>query len=150
MKLNTKISSIALLITYLLVPNTLQAGQREVIIRNIIAASGNIMIAVTPEAGAADFPEETAAIVKFQIAAKPGEMRHKFELPAGRYAIAVFHDIDSNGRLKTGIFGIPLEPVGFSKDPNWYFGPPKFGQAAFDVTAGDFQLTVTLSEPTDE
>lgn len=82
------------------------------------------MIAVTPKTGATDFPEETAAIVKFQIAAKPGETRHKFELPAGRYATPVFHDVDSKGLLKTGIFGIPLEPVGFSKDPNWYFIRP--------------------------
>ena len=47
------------------------------------------MIAVTPETGAADFPEETAAIVKFQIAAKPGEMRHKFELPASATIIGL-------------------------------------------------------------
>lgn len=65
MKLNTKISSIALLITCLLVPNTLQAGQSEVNIRNIVVFNSNIMIAVTPETGAADFPEETSAIVKF-------------------------------------------------------------------------------------
>jgi len=39
---------------------------------------------------------------------------HNIELPAGEYVVSMFQDTNSNGRLDTGIFGIPREPVGIT------------------------------------
>ena len=39
---------------------------------------------------------------------------HNIELPAGEYVVSIFQDTNSNGRLDTGIFGIPREPVGIT------------------------------------
>lgn len=42
----------------------------------------------------------------------------------GNYAVSVYHDENNSGILETGgVFGIPLEPYGFSNNPNMTFGP---------------------------
>jgi len=52
-------------------------------------------------------------------------------IPAGEYAVSIFHDIDKNGELNTNAIGIPNEPYGFSNDARGRFGPPKFKNAKF-------------------
>lgn len=67
------------------------------------------------------------------------------DVPEGSYAIAVFHDKNSNGKLDTNMLGIPKEPVAFSKGKMKTFGPPKFDECSFPVT-GDTELTIRLNE----
>ncbi len=68
-------------------------------------------------------------------------------LPAGTYAIAVHHDEDGDGVFDTGIFGIPLEGVGASRDAHGTMGPPSFDDARIDVPAGGTHITVHISYP---
>jgi uncharacterized protein (DUF2141 family) len=56
------------------------------------------------------------------------------DLPPGRYALAVFHDLNDNGKLDTNLLSMPTEPWGFSNGAVGNFGPPSFDQAA--VTLG--------------
>lgn len=58
------------------------------------------------------------------------------KVPAGRYAVAVYHDEDLNGKLNTNVVGIPREGYGFSNNPK-VPGRPKFEQAAFDFSRND-------------
>ena len=53
-------------------------------------------------------------------------------VPPGRYAISLFHDENSNGKLDT-VLMIPREGFGFSRDAKVRFGPPSFDAAAFAV-----------------
>lgn len=69
------------------------------------------------------------------------------DLPPGRYAIALFQDMDSNGKLDRNFFGAPVEPVGFSRNPDASWGAPDFEQAVFDVTNGNNELKITLKKP---
>lgn len=66
------------------------------------------------------------------------------DLPAGRYAVAVFHDTDGNGRLSTWPIGLPKEAYGFSRDARGRFGPPGFDAAAFDLPAAGARLEISL------
>ena len=59
------------------------------------------------------------------------------DVPAGPFAISVFHDKDSDRELDTGVFGIPTEAYGFSRDARDTFGPPSFDEARLDVVAGE-------------
>ena len=54
----------------------------------------------------------------------------------GRYAIALLHDENGNGKADRAAMMIPKEGFGFSRDAKVRFGPPKFGEAAFDVAPG--------------
>jgi uncharacterized protein (DUF2141 family) len=63
----------------------------------------------------------------------------------GTYAIAVFHDENSNGKLDRNFMGIPREGVGASNDATGHFGPPKFDAAAFRFAGGRLELKITIT-----
>ncbi len=65
-------------------------------------------------------------------------------VPAGDYAISLFHDEDENGELNMGRFiPIPAEKYGFSNNPSKMFGPPKYENCLFTVNK-DITLTIEL------
>ena len=65
-------------------------------------------------------------------------------LEPGTYGVKLFHDVDGDGELARGNFGIPTEPYGFSNDAPVRFGPPSFGDAAFALPTDGAVHTVTL------
>lgn len=56
-------------------------------------------------------------------------------VPFGIYAISSVHDEDSNGKLNTGLMGIPSEPYANSRGAKGRFGPPKWEDAKFSLDA---------------
>jgi uncharacterized protein (DUF2141 family) len=55
------------------------------------------------------------------------------KIPQGIYAVYLFHDENSNGKMDTNFFGMPVEGYGMSNNP-----PKKMGRPGFDET--NFQL----------
>src|SRR5579863_353208 len=47
-------------------------------------------------------------------------------IAAGTYAVACFHDENDNGKIDTGLFGIPTEGTVVSNHAKGTFGPPKY------------------------
>jgi uncharacterized protein (DUF2141 family) len=66
-------------------------------------------------------------------------------IPAGTYAIAVFHAERNETQMETGLFGKPKQGYGFSNNPSSTFGPPGFDSAAFAYKGGALNLPVQLS-----
>jgi uncharacterized protein (DUF2141 family) len=66
-------------------------------------------------------------------------------LNAGTYAISVFHDENSNGKLDTNFMGIPREGVGASNNAKGRLGSPKFDAAAFRFTGSRLELKITVN-----
>lgn len=64
-------------------------------------------------------------------------------VPPGRYAIAVHHDVDGNGLLAENAMGIPREPWAVSRNLRPRFSAPKFTDAAVDVR-GDTRIEVLV------
>ena len=62
------------------------------------------------------------------------------------YAVHVFHDLDSNGKMKTNFIGIPREPTGVSNEAKGKFGPPKFKDAKFAVTGEPVDVPIRMVE----
>lgn len=52
-------------------------------------------------------------------------------LPAGEYAVSVYHDENNNKKMDTNFFGIPKEGVGASNNARGHLGPPKYKDAKF-------------------
>jgi uncharacterized protein (DUF2141 family) len=65
-------------------------------------------------------------------------------LSPGVYALAVYHDRNSNGKLDSNMLGIPLEPYGFSNNARGVLGPPSFGEACFHVAGSNTRIEVRL------
>ena len=64
-------------------------------------------------------------------------------LKPGWYAVGVAQDSNGNGKIDTGWFGIPSEPVGVSRNPR-SFGPPRFDDCKVFIGAGVTRIPVTL------
>ena len=65
-------------------------------------------------------------------------------LPAGRYAIKAFHDIDGDGKMSSNPFGMPTEPFAFSNNAKGAMGPATWADAAFDVAADVTKISITI------
>ena len=62
----------------------------------------------------------------------------------GRYAIAVLHDENGNGKADRAITMIPKEGFGFSRDAKVSFGPPKFEDAAFTLGTDKREMAIRM------
>jgi uncharacterized protein (DUF2141 family) len=93
------------------------------------------------------FPKE-ADKAKSHVSASITDKRAVCEFmgiaPNATYAISVFHDENSNGKLDTNFMGIPREGVGASNGAKGHFGPPKFDAAAFRFQGGRLDLKITI------
>ena len=66
------------------------------------------------------------------------------DIPPGKYALAVIHDENMNGKLETTGLGIPTEGYGFSNDVKGLFGAPAFSAASFAYDGRHLDLTISL------
>ena len=62
----------------------------------------------------------------------------------GRYAIALLHDENNNGKADRALMMMPTEGYGFSRDAKVRMGPPKFDDAAFDVIGAPIFQTIKM------
>lgn len=98
-------------------------------------------------ATAADFPrniEKAVATTKSNISHGQAVCEFSDVVP-GRYAVSVFHDENSDGKLNRNFMGIPREGVGASNNAIGHFGPPKFDDAAFLYSGGVLDLKITVA-----
>jgi uncharacterized protein (DUF2141 family) len=65
-------------------------------------------------------------------------------LQTGNYAVAIFQDLNEDGVLNKGAFGVPSEPYGFSNNVRGSFGPPSFDAASFALAQRSKQVNVTV------
>ncbi len=111
-------------------------------VHNVPSEDGKINVAVYDS-------DET--FLKFEGVVKTGSTQaHKGvvdlkieDMPAGEYALAIFHDENGNDELDKNWLGIPTEKVAFSKGKMKTFGPPKYKECVFSVNS-DFEIDIEL------
>ncbi len=114
----------------------------EVTITGIKNAKGVIRVALCPpDAGFPDCKTKVVRSAALPIANGKASV-HFADLPAGHYAVSVFHDANSNGKLDT-FAGIPKDGYGFSRNPPFRPRAPKFSEAELAVH-GAVQTTIKL------
>ena len=68
------------------------------------------------------------------------------DVPAGTYAVAVYQDVNDNGKLDSNFIRIPKEPYGFSNNIE-KLTPPSFEQASFEFDgAGGISINSISTE----
>ena len=93
------------------------------------------------------FPSKAArADARTFVKPKAGKARCTFKnLKPGKYAVAVMHDADEDGKLKTSMVGRPQEWWGVSNNaPAERFGPPKYEAAVFDFAGEAKSIQIKL------
>lgn len=114
------------------------AGQPEASVDIDLAGlrSARGMIHACLTRNSAHFPDCKSDPASIRVSAPAGSARlHLEHLPPGRYAIAVFHDENSNQNLDK-LVGIPKEGFAFSRNPAIRFRAPRFDEVVIDVPAG--------------
>lgn len=81
-----------------------------------------------------DFPKKNRNSIGKEVEIKDCVAEYTFtNLKNGNYAIAVYHDLNSNGKLDRNWIGIPNEDYVFSNYATGSFGPPSFEDAKFEL-----------------
>ena len=62
----------------------------------------------------------------------------------GTYAVAIYHDANSNHKLDIGMLG-PTEDYGFSRNPHIFFSKPSLGSVRFAGPAGETTVHIRLN-----
>lgn len=107
-----------------------QKGNLTIEIDNVNTPGGTIWVGIYDHADHLFVKEK--AIVKGINVGKTGKITYTIEdLAYGTYAIALFHDINSNGELDRNLAGIPTEPFAFSQKPKSRWRLPNFDEVKF-------------------
>jgi uncharacterized protein (DUF2141 family) len=84
-----------------------------------------------------DFLNRARQCVDVAVTVKPSVQADFFQVEPGTYAVIVYHDLNSNGKLDRNRIGLPAEPYGFSNNPSTLFGPPSFNRASFSISKSE-------------
>ena len=116
-------------------------GEVTVALTGLRSAKGLIQACLTRDKGAFPDCRKDPDSRRLTLPASDAASIRFAALPAGRYAIALLHDENGNGRADMTLM-VPREGFGFSRDAAVQFGPPKFGKAAFAV--GEAEVTMPI------
>ena len=115
-----------------------------VVVTGLRSAKGKV--GCTLFAGPRGFPSDPdAAVQRLWCKIDRASSTCPFQpVPAGTYAVACFHDENDNGKIDTGLFGIPTEGTVVSNHAKGTFGPPKYRDAKFAFSAEPMTMTLRM------
>lgn len=106
----------------------------RVTVTGVAHARGAVHLALYESAET--FRDDEKARARASVPAVPGDVVATFPgLPAGTYALIVYHDEDGDGGMDRFLGMIPTEGFGLSNDPE-VSGPPQFEPSAFRLDDG--------------
>ncbi|MCB0636110.1 MAG: DUF2141 domain-containing protein [Lewinella sp.] len=117
----------------------------DIAIERVNTARGQVLLSVF--ADEATFRRQTDGVYGLVIPVREAGRRLRCTtpaLPAGRYAVAAFHDLNGNGKLDTNLLGIPQEPYAFSNGAAAKWRSPSFQEVSTELPAGRHELTLVL------
>jgi uncharacterized protein (DUF2141 family) len=119
----------------------------EISIEGFHSNDGRVQCDVFSAAEPKDFPTRRDKAIRSMTApVRERRARCVFtDLPAGTYAVSVFHDENANGKVDTNFLGIPKEGLASSRNARGFLGPPKFKDASFPYPGPDARMTLTLT-----
>jgi uncharacterized protein (DUF2141 family) len=95
--------------------------------------------------GPGGFPmDSTRARVLWLPADAKGVVCRYTDVPEGRYAVSVAHDLNGNRRVDTNLIGLPTEAWGVSNNVRPSLRAPRFDEAAFRVAADTKELVIEI------
>ena len=133
-----------------MVPHRAEAqllGSLTVQVEGLRGQEGNLCVKLFN--GSQGFPNDNDRAVTREcvpIASAPLDqpLTYRFdEVPAGSYAVALYHDRNGNQQLDRGVFGMPIEGFGFSNDAPAVTSAPDYEDAVFFL-AGSTAIEIQL------
>jgi uncharacterized protein (DUF2141 family) len=103
--------------------------------------SGQIRIAVYNKENGFLVPERVYKKIVLEV--NQSILKHTLQLPQGNYAIALYHDNNSNGICDKNFLGIPTERYGFSNNIRPILSAPSFKSTVVEVKK-DLEIKIAL------
>jgi uncharacterized protein (DUF2141 family) len=118
-------------------PRPSGTGEVEVTVHGLADRKGQVLVALF--LGGEGWPgDQTRAFATAVLPIEGTSVSTRFDgVPAGPFAVSVFHDENGDRKLDTGLFGVPSEGYGFSRDARGTFGPPSFDDARIELDSGE-------------
>jgi uncharacterized protein (DUF2141 family) len=93
-----------------------------------------------------DFPKDEAVTIGkvFKSSGKGTDTVIWTDIPANEYAIAIFQDLNGNGKIDTNLIGYPTEPFAFSNNFKPRFSAPKFNDCKFVYDGGILTINIKM------
>lgn len=108
------------------------------------SVEGQALVALFVDEGGWPDAEDHAFATAVEPIHEGRAVAHFEEVPAGPFAVSVFHDENGDRELDS-VAGIPSEDYGFSADARDFFGPPSFAEASLELEAGEsMQITIRV------
>ncbi len=124
-----------IILTYLLIlatPFIDNNPKLTVEINNINKIKGSVKVAVFNTDK--NFLEKDSAIRNYSLNVDSSSKKIVIDdLPKGVYAIAIYHDVNSDDVCNLNFIGIPKEPYGFSNNFRPKFSAPKFADCKISL-----------------
>lgn len=115
----------------------------ELIVEGISEDSGEIRIAIFNSEASYNEKEEPLHAIVLPVDGNTLTWDEE-KLPYGEYAIAVYHDKNTNGELDSNILGIPKEAYGFSNNARGRFGPASWKDAHFTISSNTYTISIQI------
>jgi uncharacterized protein (DUF2141 family) len=97
---------------------------------------------------ASSFPTDGQQFMGVEAPIANGQATCTFNsVPPGVYAVAYFKAAPGQTKMRTGMFGMPQDPYGFSRNATIGMGPPSFNSAAYSYAGGNTTWPVTITYP---
>lgn len=137
----------AIIILCSFMPNNMtNPKQLELLIKDIRSQKGQLYVSIYNAED--DFPADKGGFFTKVVELQGGKSQKITisTLLEGSYAIAVFHDLNSNSKLDANWLGIPTEPYGFSRNFKPVFTAPSFNDVKVEFKKEEQmrQLEITL------
>lgn len=124
-------------------PEESEEGILYLEIKNVEHSGGTIWIGVYDSEE--DFLNKEKAVLKGFEVKRSGKVQIPVEhVKFGPCAVAIMHDVNSNGEMDRNWLGIPIEPYAFSKKPRSKWRLPRFKEVVFDFGPKQDHLSVEL------
>jgi uncharacterized protein (DUF2141 family) len=97
-----------------------------------------------------NFLDWEKVVLRVRATAIGGETSFCMPVPTtGTYAVAVYHDKNSNAFFDKNFLGLPKERFGMSNNPKFTTKSPKFEEAIFNVPAEGVDMEIKLRRTSD-
>lgn len=118
------------------------AAQLTVTVDNLRNGDGEVRLSAY--ASAAEWPDKSTDDHDKVEPAQAGSVVFHFDLPAGTYAVACFHDENANGKFDKNFLGIPVEGYAFSNNVRPVLAAPSFASASFVLPPQGAAITIHM------
>jgi uncharacterized protein (DUF2141 family) len=124
------------------VASSAYADTLQVTVSGVKAGRGSLRVAVFDEAHRDQFAEGKY-FYGTEVPATTEQMTVEIpDVESAEYAVAIFQDLNDNGKLDRNFLKIPKEPYGFSG--SWTWGGANYDEASFHTDEVNFSIAIKL------